>query len=70
MLWWFERDGAQTMVEVLNLPAGDYELRILEADGVERVEHFDNAADLARRQQAVHDSLIAQGWSRSGDWLL
>jgi len=70
MLWWFERQGRHTRVEVLDLPNGGYELRVVDAEGSERVEHFTNAADLAKRQQAVQDDLIAAGWNRSGEWLV
>jgi hypothetical protein len=70
MLWWFERDERRTTIEVLPLSAGGFELRVLAGDGVEQVEHFANASDLAKRQQAIQDTLVAQGWSRSGEWLL
>jgi hypothetical protein len=70
MLWWFEREGRRTTIEVLNLPTGEYELRFVDAGDVERVEHFPNAADLAKRQQAMQDTLIAQGWARSGGWVV
>jgi len=70
MLWWFERDVLHTRVEVLHLASGGYELRIFDAKGAEHVELFTDASDLARRQQAVQDALIAQGWERSGEWLL
>ena len=70
MLWWFEREGLRTRVEVLHLASGGYELRIFDAKGAEHVELFTDASDLARRQQAVQDALITQGWKRSGEWLL
>ena len=70
MLWWFEREGLHTQVEVLHLVNGRYELRVTQADGQERVEYFTSATDLARRQQEVHDGLVADGWTRSGEWLL
>ena len=70
MLWWFEREGRHTRVEVLHLPAGGFELRIVNENGSEQVEQFMDAGDLAKRQQTVQDALIAQGWKRSGEWLL
>jgi hypothetical protein len=70
VLWWFEREGLRTTIEVLHLANGEYEMRFLGVDGVEQIEHFTNAADLAKRQQTLHDTLIATGWSRSGEWLL
>jgi hypothetical protein len=57
-------------VEVLHLPQGGYELRTVDADGSEQLEHFIDAATLAKRQQAIRDELIRQGWARSGEWLL
>jgi len=70
MLWWFERDERRTTIEVLPLSTGGFELRVLDGDGSEQVEHFTNASDLAKRQQAIQDALVAQGWARSGEWLL
>jgi hypothetical protein len=68
MLWWFEREGLRTTIEVLNLPTDEYELRLVDAGGVERVEHFTNAIDLAKRQQAIQDMLVGQGWAQTGGW--
>ena len=70
MLWWFEREGLNTRVEVLHLARGEYELRVFDSNGAEQVEQFTNADDLAKRQRAIQDTLIAQGWKRSGEWLL
>jgi hypothetical protein len=70
MLWWFERDGLYTRVEVLHLANGGCELHIFDASGAAHLEQFKDAADLAKRQQAVHELLIAEGWKRSGEWLL
>ncbi|HZS58206.1 MAG TPA: hypothetical protein VFA43_02985 [Gemmatimonadaceae bacterium] len=70
MLWWFEREGRHTRVEVLHLARGGYELRVFDERGVEQVETFTNSDELAKRQQAVQDALIAQGWKRAGEWLL
>jgi hypothetical protein len=68
VLWWFEREGARTTIEVLHLPNGEYELRVVGEDGAEHIEQFANAADLAKRQLALQDLLRAQGWARSGEW--
>lgn len=70
MLWWFEREGKHTQIEVLHLVTGKYELRVVEADGQERVEHFADPVELAKRQQAIQDELVSLGWKRSGEWLL
>jgi hypothetical protein len=68
MLWGFEREGLRTTIEFLNLPTGEYELRIVDVDRVERVEHFTNAVDLAKPQQATQDILVGQGWAHTGGW--
>lgn len=68
MLWWFEREGRRTTVEVLELPHAAYELRVVDADGTEHIEHFTSPQDLAKRQRAIHDNLLAQGWTHSGGW--
>ena len=69
MLWWFEREGVQTRVEVLHLPSGDYELHIVENDGVDHVEVFRDAAELKKRQQEIQNQLHAQGWKGPGSWI-
>ena len=70
MLWWFEREGLRTSIEVLHLANGEFELRIIDSDGIERVETFTSATELAKRQQAIHETLAVGGWTRSGEWLL
>ena len=70
MLWWFEREGREIRMEVLHLSAGDYELRIIGVDGVEHVEHFADAAELARRQLEIEGELLSKGWSRSSRWIV
>ena len=70
MLWWFEREGRQTRIEVLNLANGHYELRVVDGDGVESVEHFVDAAELAKRQQEIQDRLISQGWEGPSSWII
>jgi len=47
MLWWFEREGLRTSIEVLHLANGEFELRIIDSDGIERVETFTSATELA-----------------------
>ncbi len=69
MLWWYERGEQQTTIEVLELPSGEYELHFVD-DGVERVERYGNAADLAKRQHEIQDTLLTRGWRRAGDWLI
>ena len=70
MLWWFEREGRHTTIEVLDLPNGEYELRFVDEAGVERIERFANASELAKRQHAIQETLVTQGWARSGQWMM
>ena len=70
MLWWFEREGVRTTIEVLELPSGGFELHLVDADGSEHIEHFANVLDSAKRQQLIQDELAALGWTRSGEWLV
>jgi hypothetical protein len=63
MFWWFERGGAYMRCEVLQLATEKYECRVLNPDGTESVEAFDDDAELARRQQDMLAGLSARGWS-------
>ena len=70
MIWLFERDGERARVEVLYLAPDQYELHFLDADGVEHVEFFTDAADAGRRQRVLLDTLLAQGWTKTAEWKL
>ena len=70
MFWWFERHGVYVRCEVLDLPGGGYELRIVDPDGTEHAEHFSDSTDLAKRQRTVERDLTAQGWSGPHGWNL
>jgi len=70
MLWWFERDGRQLRIEVLELPTGSYELCVHDPAAGEQAETFATVRELARRQHDVQDSLFARGWSRAGKCIL
>ena len=70
MIWIFERAGQQAKLEVLYLAPDKYEVRFLDADGVEHVEHFTNATDVGNRQVELLHTLAMQGWERTGEWKL
>jgi hypothetical protein len=70
VFWWFEREGAYTRCEVLDLPTGGFELRIVNHDGTEQVEHFSNVAELAKRQEAVNAQLRNAGWVGPHGWVI
>ena len=70
MLWFFERQGRQARLEVLYLDAYEYELRFVDAEGVEQIEHFTNAGDVGERQIQIQQGLAEQGWTHTGGWKL
>jgi hypothetical protein len=70
MFWWFERNGQHLRVEVLQLAGEQYELRVIDAEGTECVETFDNANDLAMRQLQVQDALSGKGWTGPHGWVV
>jgi hypothetical protein len=43
---------------------------VIDADGVEQVEHFTTAVDLAKRQEIIQHTLVACGWTGPQDWML
>jgi hypothetical protein len=70
MFWWFERNGRHLRVEVLQIAPDSYELRTIHADGTERVEAFNDAGELAARQQALQDVLSTDGWTGPHGWVV
>jgi hypothetical protein len=70
MFWWFERGGDYLRCEVLQLASDKYELRVVQADGTEKIEEFTDAGELAKRQHVVVAELEASGWSGPHGWVL
>ncbi len=70
MFWWFERGGQFLRYEVSNASGGGYVLRIIDPDGTERAEHFDDSADLSKRQIDFERDLTAKGWTGPHGWNL
>jgi hypothetical protein len=70
MFWWFERSGEHLRLEVLQLAADKYELRVIDADGTARVETFASADDLAKRQTQLQHALSSQGWTGPHGWVM
>ncbi len=52
------------------MATGEYELRIVTPDGSERVERFDDADDLTKRQHAVIEEITGDGWTGPHGWVL
>jgi hypothetical protein len=70
MFWWFERNGALLRVEVLQLAADQYELRVIYIDGREHLETFSNAAALAKRQAQLQCEISDDGWTGPHGWVM
>ena len=52
------------------MPGGGYELRVIDADGTERVENFEDSSDLTKRQVDFERDLAAEGWTGPHGWNL
>jgi hypothetical protein len=70
VFWWFERGGQFLRCEVNGAPDGGCVLRVIDADGTERTEHFENSTDLTRRQVDFERELTAKGWTGPYGWNL
>lgn len=64
MVWFYERQGSFIRCETRNASEGHgFELVVIEPDGSERVEHFDDSATLARRQAELENTFRHDGWT-------
>jgi hypothetical protein len=63
MIWFFERQGKYVRCETRKTADGAYELVVVDGDGVERVERFEDSSSLARRQVELEHMLTSDGWS-------
>jgi hypothetical protein len=70
VFWWFERKGQFLQCEILPVPTGGFELRLIEPDGTELVERFNDSSDLEKRQHAVIDEVRNAGWNGPHGWNL
>ena len=68
VFWWFERSGQFLRYEANAGKGGGYELRIIEPDGTERVERFNDSTSLARRQADFEQQISAEGWTGPHGW--
>ncbi len=63
MIWAFHRRGEQVRCEVRREANGDgYEFALTRVDGVEEIEHFDDASALIERSVACLERLRHDGW--------
>ena len=70
MIWIFERGAQVAKLETIYLPPNSYEIRFVDAEGVEHVETFDDPAVANDRQWSLLVTLKGQGWEKSGEWKL
>jgi len=63
MFWWFERRGKFTCLEIVELPTGGYEVRVLAPDGTEQIEHVATDAELKVRYDFVRAQLHDTEWT-------
>lgn len=68
MFYWFTRGTERVRYEVREVSPTRFQLTITGPDGVERLEQFDNAAALHRRQVTLERELMAQGWVGPHGW--
>ena len=67
---WFEKSGNFLRYETRDLPEGGFQLCIIDVDGTERVERFDDSAALTRRQIDFERELSEKGWTGPHGWNL
>lgn len=64
MVWFYERQGTFIRCETRTVPQRvGYELVVIQPDGTEQVEHFDDSSALTRRQAELESSLAHNGWT-------
>jgi len=63
MVWFYEKQGAFIRCEARDSETGfGFDLIVIEPDGSERIEHFDDSRILTRRQQELESTLVHDGW--------
>ena len=67
---WFQKGGAFLRYEARDLANGRYELRIIDADGAERAETFNDSSSLNKRQIDLERELAEAGWTGPHGWNL
>ena len=70
MFVWFEKRGTFMRYETRDLPNGAYQLCIIDVDGTERIETFEDSAALNRRQIDFERELTEKGFTGPHGWHL
>jgi hypothetical protein len=68
VFWWFERRGKYLRYEAREVSGGTYELCVIDAEGLERVERFADSSELAKRQVEFEREIALQGWTGPHGW--
>lgn len=64
MVWFYERQGTFIRCETRTADSGmGFDLVVVNPDGTERVEHFDDSLTLSRRQAELESTLAHDGWN-------
>ena len=69
VFWWFQRNGQYLRYEARRA-GGGFEFCVIDVDGSERVERFDDSAELAKRQHEFEQQIRLDGWSGPHGWNL
>ena len=63
VIWFYAKQGRHLRCEVRQLVDGDrFDLVITDADGTERVEHFEDSASVTRRSLQLEVEWFTDGW--------
>jgi len=62
MAWFYERQGNFIRCDAAGR-ATAFELQIIQPDGSENVEHFEDAPSLERRRRELEAALTHDGWA-------
>jgi hypothetical protein len=63
VIWFYAKLGQHVRCEVRPVTNGErFDLIITEADGTERVEHFEDSASVTQRTLQLEAEWIRQGW--------
>ena len=64
MVWFYERQGTFIRCETRTAANGvGFELVVIQPDGSEQVEYFDDSPSLMKRQAELESSLTDDGWT-------
>jgi hypothetical protein len=63
VIWFYAKQGRHLRCEVRQHVDGDrFDLIITDADGTERVEHFEDSASVTRRSLQLEAEWLIEGW--------